>query len=280
MPYLKHSLGKTFYLKKGKSKKGVICLHGGPGGDHRLLKPLLNLATTHTVVLYDQLGGGRNPETKKSKWSVQAFVKELHAIINYFNFDEVTLVGASWGTTLALEYTLKYPEKVDRIVFQSPMFSAKDWQTDAKALIRKMNKKDSAILLRSFRSDLSQSADFQKSMFAYYLKHVLRNKKALEKLFKWGLSPGGLKIYQFMWGNSEFHATGTLKNYNKVSHLKKLNIPVLFICGEYDEATPKRVRGYSKKIKNSKFKVIQGGSHVLSFEKPKELLKAIQSFLL
>jgi len=41
-----------------------------------------------------------------------------------------------------------------------------------------------------------------------------------------------------LWGPSEFSATGTLEKYERVAYLKKLNIPVLFVCGEFDEATP------------------------------------------
>jgi proline iminopeptidase len=39
----------------------VLVLHGGPGADHAYLLPqLLELATDHELVLYDQRGGGKS----------------------------------------------------------------------------------------------------------------------------------------------------------------------------------------------------------------------------
>lgn len=279
MPFLKHKLGKTYYLKKGTNKKEIVfCLHGGPGGDHRLMKPLLKLSDKYTVVMYDQLGSGKNPQTSKSKWDVKTFVKELDLLIEKLGYEKVTLFGASWGTTLALEYYLKHPKKVKRIIFQSPMFSAFDWQKDAKRLIKKMSTNDRKVLEKSFNGEVDPEA-FQKSMFKYYLTYVLRNKKVLEELFKSGISEGGKKIYAYMWGASEFNASGTLKRYNRVKMLKKITIPTLFICGQYDEATPETVKRYAKMLKGAKLKVIRGGSHVLSHEKPRELIKAVRNFI-
>jgi len=90
---------------------------------------------------------------------------------------------------------------------------------------------------------------------------------------------GGEKIYSHMWGPSEFKATGTLRNYDKVTSLKKITIPVLLICGEYDEATPKTVKRYHKLIKGSKFEVVKKASHCIALENPKDYLIQIKKFI-
>lgn len=44
--------------------------------------------------------------------------------------------------------------------------------------------------------------------------------------------------YNYMWGPSEFYCTGTLLNYERREDLAKINIPVMFTCGQFDEARP------------------------------------------
>ena len=82
-----------------------------------------------------------------------------------------------------------------------------------------------------------------------------------------------------MWGPSEFKATGNLKDYDRVSSLKKIKVPVLFICGEYDEARPNTVRYFQSLIPNSKLVVIKNSGHVTMSDNTKDNNKAIASFL-
>ena len=53
----------------------------------------------------------------------------------------------------------------------------------------------------------------------------------------------------------------------------------MFVCGEYDEATPQIVKKYHQTVKNSEFHIIKNASHCISLENPKDLLKAIKGFI-
>lgn len=81
-----------------------------------------------------------------------------------------------------------------------------------------------------------------------------------------------------MWGPSEFFSTGTLKKYDRLADLKKVDVPTLVICGQHDEATPESGKKFAAKMKGE-FKMIKGGSHSLLTEKPKETLSALKAFL-
>ncbi|MDD4975293.1 MAG: proline iminopeptidase-family hydrolase [Bacteriovorax sp.] len=282
MSYVKHKFGKTFFVKhksKTKNKKTpIIFLHGGPGGTHLSFLPLKSLAKDRDIYMYDQIGGGASSITAPKLWMIETFVEELSVLIKTWKLDRFVLMGASWGTTLALEYFLATKDsRIERIIFQSPLFSTKDWENDANHLIKELPDKTQKIINYCHEIEATDSKVYQAAVFDYYLKHVLRNKKLLTKPRKPNIN--GNKIYAHMWGPSEFKATGTLKKYERVSHLKKLNIPVLLICGEHDEATPVTVKKYHKIIKNSEFQIIKNASHSISRENPKELLKAIKGFI-
>ncbi len=282
MSYLLHSLGRTFYKSKGSLRKEtpLIALHGGPGGMSLGLEPLLSLSGHRKVFIYDQIGGGRSSKIPKKKWAINTFIKEIDILIDHWGISSFHLFGASWGTTLALEYFLKRKSngKIKSLIFQSPMFSTKKWEQDAKRLISKLPKKTQKIISYCHEIGATDSKVYKKAVFDYYLKHVLRDQLKLEKksTFK---NEHGHQIYEHMWGPSEFRAIGSLKQYDKTSRLKEINIPSLFICGEHDEATPETTKYFSKQVKESQFKIIKNSSHSILSERPRAILKEIDSFL-
>lgn len=283
MSFIKHKFGKTFYTKikchKKSKKTSIVFLHGGPGGTQQSFLQLKELASDFDLYFYDQVGGGQSSPTPEKFWNIKTFVEELSILVDKWKLEEFVIVSGSWGTTLALEYFLKTKDKrLKKIVFQSPLFSTSDWEADAKRLIKKLPTKTQKIINYCHEIEATDSKVYKEAMFQYYLKHVLRNEKLLKDP-KRKPNPHGNRVYEYMWGPSEFKATGTLKNYEKVKDLHKVKIPVLLICGKYDEATPETSRKYQKKFPNAKFKMIANASHSIARENPKAYLKELKMFL-
>ena len=181
---------------------------------------------------------------------------------------------------MALEYYLrrKSKRKIKSIIFQSPMFSAKRWENDASRLILKLPLETQKVIKYCHEINATDSKVYKKAVFEYHLKHVLRNKIKLSKRLKFK-NENGNEIYEYMWGPSEFKAMGSLRTYNQVSKLKEIKMPCLFLCGEFDEATPNSTRYFSKKVSNSKFKIISNASHAILTQKPTTILREIKVFL-
>ena len=283
MPYLKHQFGQTFYQLRGSKQASglpIICLHGGPGGHSHFMTDLFKLADNRQVIIYDQIGGGRSSPTEKKHWKVQTFVHELELLVKHLGFKQFHLFGGSWGTTLALEYYLKGRNRrmVASLVFQSPMFSAADWLRDANRLIAKLPPKERKIIRYCHEISATDSKVYQDAMKLYYARHVCRNKAKSKRgaLIK---NPHGKQVYEHMWGASEFSATGSLKHYDKVGQLEKINCPTLLICGEHDEARPKTAKQYAKKIPDADFVEIKSASHAILAERPGQLVKTIRHFV-
>jgi proline iminopeptidase len=120
--------------------------------------------------------------------------------------------------------------------------------------------------------------DYQAAMMEFYRRHVCL-------LDPWPdyvnetFAKLGVAVYNHMWGPSEFKATGTLKNLELVEDLYKIKIPSIFICGEFDEATPETTSFYSSKLPGSEFHVIPGSSHMHHAEKEEEFLLIVKDFL-
>ena len=281
MPYISHEYGKTYYLSKGRLGKRLplIVLHGGPGGKHNSLTHFFDLARERKVYLYDQIGGGKSSPILKKQMKIQTFVRELEILLDHWNVSDFHLLGGSWGTVLALEYYLqKKGRGVRSLIFRSPLFSAKDWECDAEILIRTLPKQTQKVIRYCHEIGATDSRVYQDAMKLYYSKYVVRNSDVLKQIGK-PKQDSGREVYEYMWGPSEFKPTGTLKNYEQVKSLSKIKVPTHLICGQYDESRPQTVRKYQTKIKNASLDIIQGASHSISHEKPKNLTRSVRKFL-
>ncbi len=279
MAFFETSLGKTFYIKKGrKGDTPIIGCHGGPGGTHNSIAPLLELATNRQVVVYDQIGSGKSSLTKEKHWNIETFCKNLDQLAKHLGFKEFILYGSSWGGTLILEYYKRYPKKVKGLIFHSSLISSPVWVKDAKKLISKLPKKQIEVIKCCEKVGATDSKVYKEAIKSYYQKHVCRDPKAYTPSKK--KKPRfNEELYMYMWGPSEFCPTGTLKKYDGTSLLKKINVPTLFTSGQYDEATPASAKFFSNKVKTATFKEIKGCSHS-SFRENKELTKKVlRSFL-
>ncbi len=278
MPKFTTKLGTTYYIKKGRMTKNfpIISCHGGPGGTHHSTKPMLELANDRQVVVYDQIGSGLSSNIPKARWTIASFCKNLEELRKHLGYEQVILHGSSWGGTLILEYFKRHPRRVAGLIFHSSLISEPMWRKDAQRLIGKLPKKTKEIIQACEKVGATDSKVYKQAMQEYYERHVCRDKAAYKKKRK---RRSNAEIYQYMWGPSEFCATGTLKNYNGLSLLKKIKIPTLFLCGEFDEATPSSNRFFSKQVKGAKCKIIKNASHSGFTEQKKQALKIIKNFI-
>jgi len=72
-------------------------------------------AKDHAFVHYDERGNGLS-DWGVSTFSVDAFVRDLEAVVDALGFDQFTLIGSSKGGPTAIAYAALHPERVSRLV--------------------------------------------------------------------------------------------------------------------------------------------------------------------
>ncbi len=274
--------GKIWYKIVGANKTGIplLTLHGGPGAPHDYLEPLEVLANDRPVIFYDQLGCGNSERPSDTTlWNVARFVEELDQVRTALHLEKVHLMGQSWGAMLAVEYMLrKKPKGVVSLILSGPLLSTPRWIADQQIWISQLPPNIRDTIRKYEENGNFASPSYQDAMMYYYRQHVCRLdpwpdclNKAMEKL--------GIEVYEYMWGPSEFTMTGTLKNADLSEQLNLINVPTLFTCGEFDEATPATTSYFQQKIPGSEIHIFKGASHSHLLEKPDEYLQVIRSFL-
>jgi proline iminopeptidase len=273
--------GKVWYQlhDQGTKKTPVIVLHGGPGSSHYSLQGLKVLSDQRPVIFYDQLGCGNSERpTDASLWQLDRFVEELGQIRKALNLDEVHILGHSWGTTLAAAYMLTKPIGVKSVIFSSSCLSAPLWAEDQEKNRQKLPPDVQNTLKTCEKNGTTDSKEYKDATFEFNKQFVCRINPWPEFLKK-GTHLKNAEIYNIMWGPSEFHVTGNLKDFDCTSRLKEITVPTLYTCGRFDEATPEATEYFSSLTPNSTFHVFENSAHMPFLEEPEEFLQIIGDFL-
>lgn len=280
--YISVKGGKVWYKIVGKNQKGtpLLILHGGPGVSHDYLEPLSRLSTDRPIIFYDQLGCGKsdrpgNPEF----WTIEHYVDELEQLRRALDLKHIHILGQSWGTALAVDYILtKHPKGIESLILSGPLLSASRWIQDQKDYIGKLNPRTREIIQECEKTGCYSSAEYQQAMMEYYKLHICRIEPWPDCLNR-SFEDLNFEIYKHMWGPSEFTVSGVLKDYERIEDLPKIDIPVLFLCGEYDEAAPATTRYYQQNLPGSEVFIFDDASHEAHLEKPQEYLQIVRGFL-
>ena len=109
--------GVSLWTATQGSGPPVVLCHGGPGL-YDYLEPVAgmidDLATVHR---YDQRGSGRSEDS--GPYDIATFLGDLDALRVHWGHEAWTVIGHSWGATLALLYAIKHPQRVRRLVYMS-----------------------------------------------------------------------------------------------------------------------------------------------------------------
>jgi proline iminopeptidase len=280
--YIEVPGGRVWYSRVGTGEKTpLIVLHGGPGNTHDPLQSTLHvLGDDRPVIFYDQLGSGNSDRpTDLSLWKTERFVEELACVRKALQLDEVHILGHSWGTMLAAAYLIdSKPAGVQSVIFSSSCLSAQRWKEDADRLIAQLPKDVQQTIALHEAQGTTDSQEYQDAMKEYYDRHVCLL-DPLPTVIKESRPKGNKDVYMTMWGPSEFCPTGNLKTFDYTPHLHEINIPSLFVCGRYDEATPEATDYYRSLVPDAELHVFENSSHMGYLEETEEYVQVIRRFL-
>jgi proline iminopeptidase len=116
------------------SRHGFVLCHGGPGFWDTLGPIAAMVEDLGPVVRWDQRGGGRSQW--QGPYTVARFLADLDQVREHHGFEEVTLLGHSWGATLVLQYALasEYRPRVRGLAYVAGIgLGRKAWMSEFAA---------------------------------------------------------------------------------------------------------------------------------------------------
>ena len=99
--------------------KPVIVCHGGPGGGSTPSMRRYFDPERYKIIIFDQRGCGKStPHASLEDNTTWALIDDMEKLREIANVDRWQVFGGSWGSTLALAYAQKYPERVSELVLR------------------------------------------------------------------------------------------------------------------------------------------------------------------
>ena len=127
--YLKVSDGHGIYYATDGQGIPLLKIHGGPGGNCNTdFFNEIDL-NKYRVIIFDQRGCGKSicDNDILDGNNTNNLIEDINLLLNYLKVDKVVINGASWGTTLALLFAEKYPERVIKMFLNSIFLGDESW---------------------------------------------------------------------------------------------------------------------------------------------------------
>jgi len=281
--------GASLYAREVGHGQPIVILHGGPDFDHAYFLPDLDrLADGYRLIYYDQRGRGKSAEhVGPDDVSLASDIDDLDKLRQHFKLESMTLLGHSWGAVLALEYALRHPGAVSRLILLNPApASASDVALFRKTYLEKLGDaamarqkeiiasrayqegEPEAVIARyriHFRPALARSADYERLMKAMNAAFVSQGKQGI--------------LEARAAENSLMRDTWQGPGYDLLPRLASLKMPALVIAGDHDFIPIETVAHIAQALPGATFVTLKNCGHFSYMECSVDVRKALDDFV-
>jgi len=280
---------RLYYRVMGRGPDTIIAIHGGPGLDHEsIANDFAVLAAKHTVIFYDQRGGGKSTLPKDTSTLVAARqVQDLEELRRHFRIARVTLVAHSYGPLLAASYALAHPDRVKRMVFFGPVPPRQGdfWQRFSKSLGARLDSDQRARMSeaakRMIDPALSEAENRQacRDYWAIGLRPRLAQPEKTTSLVKSDLC--ATDVAGIRYGNRTGNRVimGSYGDWDLRAKLRTLTVPTLVVHGEEESIPMDLVEEWVTSMPNAKLMKVPHAAHFTYAERPELVWPAVERFL-
>jgi proline iminopeptidase len=265
--------------------KKILLLNGGPGCTHEYFECFESFLPKEGIefIYYDQLACGNSDNPKDtSLFDLDRYVEEVEQVRIALNLDKDNfyLLGHSWGGILAMQYALKYQDRMKGLIISDMMASCPLYGKYADDVLAKQMDPvvlDSINMLEK-KGNTGNPRYMQLLEKHFYSKHICRIypypepvKRSFDKL--------NMDLYVTMQGPSEFGISGKLTNWDVSSQLKDIKLPTLVIGATHDSMDPKYMEWMSQQLPGAQFLLCLNGSHMCMWDDQETYFRGLIKFM-
>jgi proline-specific peptidase len=268
--------------ERAAGKAPLLLLHGGPGACHDYLESMAALAATgRRVIFYDQQGCGNSDQPDDpARWTVELYLREIDRIRDHLGLERCHILGQSWGGMLLMEYLVRGPAGVVSATIASSPASMPMWIAETGRQRADLPAETVATLERHEAAGTWDDPEYEAAVGAYYERHLCRVVPFPEfvgrSFAKLARNP---QVYRTMNGPTEFHVVGTLKDWEILSRLDRVDGPILLTSGRHDEATPVQVAEIARRLPQAEWVLFEASGHLAHAEEPDRYMASVGDFL-
>lgn len=275
---------QIYVCEFGTGPDTVVMLHGGWGGDHSGLVPVVaDLSKDFHFIMYDQRGSLRSP-FPDSLITFDQHIEDLERLRKEMKMEKMTIVGHSMGAVLASAYAAKYPAHIRRLVLIAPAALKNPVPGDERKISGQASEAFQKFLNRPEvtreleknalnKTTLSSQEETLKGRIDLYRRMIYDVSKA-------GQVMGGRALYKanvFSLTANTYPASG----WNYIQDFSKTSWPVSIIIGDHDflDFGAGLAKKWTNELPRIKLHIIPKAGHIIWVDQPKEFLKQLAASL-
>ena len=252
MSYTNVAGEKIFFFHHQGAPEGqrtLVFIHGA-GGSHLHWSPpqLRRLAKANTYAL-DLPGHGKSEG--QGRTSINAYADFVAAFLETLGLEKVTLVGHSMGGATALDFALRYPERLAGLVLVGSGARLRV----APAILNG--------ICQDFQAAVRLICDYA---FAPDVPEPLKRE--------------GRRQIRQVHPNVLYGDFAACDTFDVMDRLGEIRCPTLAICGTADRLTPPKYSTYLRdNIPGAQLVLVEGAGHMVMLEQPEAVSQAIADFI-
>lgn len=256
--------GTNLYFETKGAGQALLFIHAGVA-DSRMWDNQFELfSKTHFVIRCDLRGFGRSGQSA----GVFAHYEDIAALLKYLNVESVTVIAASFGGYVALDFGLVYPEMVTALVLAAPALGGYEFKSPE--VLEFFNAEEEALA----QGDLATATELNLKM---WLDGFNRDAGEVSEHIREQVREMQLHIFSRpeVADVSEKELVPPA-----IAQLNKIEQPTLIIVGDKDAAEFQAIsKLIAENIRKARHVVIPGTAHLPNMEKPDEFNRLVLDFL-
>lgn len=246
------------------NKPPVILIHGFVSSTYTFNQLIPLLAENYSVIAIDLPGFGRSEKSRTFVYSYENYAKLVIRCLDYFQLNDVKIVGHSMGGQIALNIARLVPERVQCLFLLG-----------------------SSGYLKSANRFLVYSSYLP--LFRLYVRRTINNQRVMDNLRNVFhnhsyITKEHVREFERPLKDKDFpiclirllrHREGDLPS----TELEKINTPTLLVWGEDDRVVPLRIgKKLEQDLPNAELISFKETGHLITEERPHEIASLIHSF--
>lgn len=255
----------------------LVLMHGGPSADLWTMGAFRRLADQATVVLYDHRCNGRSTGPPVSSMTWENLTADADALRRRLGFERWAVLGHSFGGQVALEYALRYPQHVSRLVLVDTGADAR-WARENAARVMAQRGYGPAqvdLVRRWFCGEITAREYlpvFWRISGAYMPVHGMAG--MVRELAEGGWR-SRIRPAPFL-----FAGRTLLPGWSVVERLGEITVPTLVLAGREDFVFPPECqRELVTGLPHAELVLVDEAGHNPHDERPEEVMAALRPFL-
>jgi proline iminopeptidase len=274
---------RLYYRVVGSAPDTIVAVHGGPGaGMNAFLPDMEPLAQKHTVIFYDQRGGGRSelpPDT--TRLDAHFFVEDLEAVRQHFGLSHMTIVAHSFGAILVARYIQSFPKRVERLVF---LGATGPKRTEAAKLAQKRYAEMDSVTLERLgeliHSLLSGAAAEPVAACREYenILDDLATKRGEPNTWRGTTCEASPEAVGYYYRYTARITPATFGDWDFTTEFDDITVPLLVVYGAQDSLALPQQHAWAQAFPNGRLLIVPKAGKGAIADRPDLVLPALESF--